>query len=724
VPGPGPSSPIPVTLRPTPPDTRHLAPGTLSNLRPDTPVRFLKGIGERRAETLARLGIRTVRDLLYHTPFRYLDATTLTPIARVRGAAAGSEVTVVGRVISTGVIPTRRGLRVFQAVLKDDTGLLECGWPGRPFLERQITKGSLLLASGPVKHFHGKQLQPREWVVLGGEDDEAPDTGKVLPVYRATEGLTVRQLRRLTDDHLEAMLALVEEPFPAAWRQAADVMPLREALALVHRPPAAPAAENGRRRLAFDELMLLQLVLARARRLAKRSRAGIRFTVKREFTTQLREHLPFALTAAQKRCIKEIVEDQTAPERMHRLLQGDVGSGKTVVALFAMLLAAENGYQAALMAPTEILAEQHFATLTKLLEPLDLRPELLLGRLPASEKAAVRERLASGAARLVVGTHALIQGDVSFHRLGLVVIDEQHRFGVEQRAALVEKNAAEGPDVLLLSATPIPRTLALALYGDLDASRLDEMPPGRTPVVTTVAGERSRAKVYSFVREQVAAGHQAYVIYPVIDESEKVDLRAATKMSEHLAKEIYPDLSVGLVHGRLPADERDETMRRFRSGEVQVLVSTTVIEVGIDVANATVMVIEHPERFGLAQLHQLRGRVGRGAAQSHCLLLPGEGASRERLRRFAATQDGFKIAELDLEERGHGELVGARQAGQVVLRFADLTRDTDLLETAHRLARAAIQADPSLSAPALRPVVTEIGRRFERGLELFRAIPG
>ena len=696
----------------------------MPSLRLDTPVQFLKGVGERRADLLGRLGVRTVRDLLYHIPFRYLDATTVTPIARVRSAAAGAEVTVVGRVISTGVIPTRRGLRVFQAVLRDETGLLECGWPGRPFLERQITKGSLLLASGPVKHFHGKQLQPREWIILGGEEDEAPDKGKVVPVYRATEGLTVRQIRRLIDDHLDHLLPLVEESFPAAWREAAGVGPLRGALEQAHRPASAASAEEGRRRLAFDELVLLQLVLARARRLAKRSRAGIRFEVKRAFTTQLKAHLPFVLTAAQRRCIKEIVEDQTAPERMHRLLQGDVGSGKTVVALFAMLLAAENDYQAALMAPTEILAEQHYATLTRLLEPLGMRPELLLGRLPAAEKAAVRERLASGAARLVVGTHALIQGDVTFRRLGLVVVDEQHRFGVEQRAALVEKNAREGPDVLLLSATPIPRTLALALFGDLDVSRLDEIPPGRGAVTTAIASERTRTKVYGFVREQVRAGHQVYVIYPVIDESEKVDLRAATKMQEHLAKEIFPDLAVGLVHGRLSSDERDDVMRRFRANEVQVLVSTTVIEVGIDVANATVMVIEHPERFGLAQLHQLRGRVGRGAAESHCILLPGDGANRERLKRFAATQDGFRIAELDLEERGHGELVGARQAGQVALRFADLTRDTDLLETAHRLAREAIAADPSLSSPALQPVVAEIGRHFERGLELFRAIPG
>jgi ATP-dependent DNA helicase RecG len=362
--------------------------------------------------------------------------------------------------------------------------------------------------------------------------------------------------------------------------------------------------------------------------------------------------------------------------------------------------------------------------LTRLLAPLELRPELLVGRLPASEKAAVHARLASGSARLAVGTHALIQEQVAFHRLGLAVIDEQHRFGVAQRALLAEKNVREGPDVLLLSATPIPRTLALALYGDLDVSRLDEMPPGRKPVRTAIRDDGARARVYEFVRKEARDGHQAYVVYPVIDETEQLDLKAATRMAEHLAKEIFPDLVVGLVHGRLAADERDGAMRRFRAGEIQVLVATTVIEVGIDVPNATVMVIEHPERFGLAQLHQLRGRIGRGVAASHCILMVGPGESRERLARFAATEDGFAIAELDLRERGHGELVGAKQAGPVEFRFADWSRDLDLLTMAHRLARDVIAADPALSAPGLRPVVAQIGRRFERGLELFREIPG
>ncbi|MEK6769328.1 MAG: ATP-dependent DNA helicase RecG [Gemmatimonadota bacterium] len=692
-------------------------------LRLDTSVQYLKGVGERRAELLSHLGIRTARDLLLHIPFRYLDATTVTPIARARGGAPGEDVTVVGRVISTAVIPTRRGLRVFQCVLQDESGMLECGWPGRPFLERSITKGMLLLATGPMKHFHGKQLQPREWIVLGGEEEEAPARGIVLPVYPVTEGLTVRQMRSLYEHHLGALLPLVAEELPSAWRLAADVTPLPEALRMVHRPAKIEEAEQGRRRLAFEELVLLQLVLARARWLAKRSRAGISFEVKKDLTTRLRENLPFDLTKAQKRCIKEIVADQTSATRMHRLLQGDVGSGKTVVALFAMLLAAENGYQAAMMAPTEMLAEQHAATLQKLLAPLGMVPELLIGRLAAGEKAAIRERLASGASPLVVGTHALIQEDVAFRKLGLAVIDEQHRFGVAQRALLAQKNAEQGPDVLLLSATPIPRTLALAMYGDLDVSQLDELPPGRGKVRTAIREDRSRANVYDFMRGEMAAGRQAYVVYPVIDETEKLDLKAASKMAELLAKEVFPEFGVGLVHGRLPADERDRVMRRFRANEVHVLVATTVIEVGIDVPNATVMVIEHPERFGLAQLHQLRGRIGRGAAESHCVLLPG-GGSRERLKRFAETLDGFKIAELDLAERGHGELVGAKQAGPVVLRYADFSKDGDLLATAHRLARETVAADPTLSARGLQPVVAEIGRRFERGLELFRAIPG
>ncbi len=685
-------------------------------LQLNSPVKFLKGVGPKRAEALQRLGVRTAGDLLYHVPHRYLDATTVTPLAR---ANVGQEATCVGRVVSTGVLPTRRGLRVFRAVLRDESGLLECAWPGRPFLERQIKKGQLLLVTGPVRYYHGKQLVPREFIVLAeeGEGEGAGDPGLVLPVYPATEGLTHRQIRLLVQQHLDTLLPLVNDPHPAAFRASHDLIDLHRALELMHRPKRVEEAELGRRRLAFDELFDQQLVQARARHLAKRSRAGIRFALKRELTTRLKEHLPFELTADQRHAVREITDDMTAPLRMHRLLMGDVGTGKTVVALFAMLLAAENNYQAAIMAPTELLAEQHGSTLTRLLEPLAIRPELLLGRMSNADKVAARERIASGGPRVVVGTHALIQESVSFQRLGLVVIDEQHRFGVEQRAALVEKGDA--PDVLLLTATPIPRSLALTLYGDLDVTQIREKPPGRGTVKTALRTEAARTKIYEFIRSECTAGRQVYVIYPVIDESERADLKAATTMAGKLAK-VFAELRVGLVHGRMKVDERDATMRAFRDNAVHVLVATSVIEVGIDVANATVMLIEHAERFGLAQLHQLRGRVGRGPAASHCILLSDSPEATPRLQAFCETTDGFKIAELDLQERGMGELTGARQSGGVPLRYANLETDVPLLEAARQAAAAMIATDPALEKREHSAYRERIVTRYERGFELFR----
>jgi ATP-dependent DNA helicase RecG len=686
------------------------------NLQLNSPVKFLKGVGPKRAEALQRLGIRTVGDLLYHVPHRYLDATTVTPLAR---ANVGQDVTCVGRVVSTGILPTRRGLRVFRAVLKDESGLLECAWPGRPFLERQIKKGQLLLVTGPVRYYHGKQLVPTEFIVLAEPDDDSGggDPGLVLPIYPATEGLTHRQIRQLVQQHLDALLPLVNDPHPAAFRTTHDLIELRRALELMHRPKRVAAAELGRRRLAFDELFDQQLVQARARHLAKRARAGITFQMKRELTTRLKEHLPFELTADQRSAIREISGDMTAPLRMHRLLMGDVGTGKTVVALFAMLLAAENDYQAAIMAPTELLAEQHGATLSRLLEPLAIRPELLLGRMSAAEKSAARERIATGGPRIVVGTHALIQESVTFRRLGLAVIDEQHRFGVEQRAALVEKGDA--PDVLLLTATPIPRSLALTLYGDLDVTQIRERPPGRGTVKTALRTDAARAKIYEFMRGECAAGRQAYVIYPVIDESERADLKAATTMAEKLAK-TFSAFRVGLVHGRMKAEERDVTMRAFRDNTVQVLVATTVIEVGIDVANATVMLIEHAERFGLAQLHQLRGRIGRGESAGHCILLSDSPEAAPRLQAFCETTDGFTIAELDLRERGMGELTGARQSGGVPLRYANLETDLALLEAARTAAAAMIGTDPALERREHAAYRERLVTRYERGFELFR----
>ena len=684
-------------------------------IRLDTPVQFLKGIGERRAEALARLGIRTARDLLWHLPHRYIDASTLTPLAK---AELGQEVACVGRVVAKGVLPTRRGLRIFHAVLRDDSGLLECVWPGQPFLDRTIVVGQTLLVSGPVRFYHGRQMAPREFVILTDAEGEAdPLTGgKVLPVYPATEGLSHKIIRSLVERHLDRLIALSEDVLPDAVRVDLDLPALPDALRAVHRPASLSEAERGRRRLAFDELLDLQLMLIRARAVAKRHRSGVAFTLKRDLTRRLKESLPWELTADQQRAIREILGDMTAPERMHRLLMGDVGTGKTVVALFAMLLALENDFQAALMAPTELLVEQHGATLELLLEPLQLKPELLLGRQTASEKAAVRKRLAGGQARLAVGTHALLQEGVQFQRLGLVVIDEQHRFGVEQRAALIGKGVA--PDVLLLTATPIPRSLALTLYGDLDVSTLRERPPGRGMVRTAVRRSNQRERVLEFVRSECGKGRQAYVVLPVIEESERADLRAASTMLETLAAR-WPELRVGLVHGRLKAEQRDEVMRQFRRGELNVLVATTVIEVGIDVPNATMMVVEHPDRFGLAQLHQLRGRIGRGAEESYCILLV-DGPAPDRLQGFAGTLDGFKIAELDLAERGMGDLIGARQSGGFEVRHARLPDDADLLTRARDLATSIIATDPALQRRENKRLRERAVARYPRAVELFR----
>ena len=692
-----------------------MPPAAARPIRLDTPVKFLKGIGERRAESLARLGIRTAQDLLWHLPHRYVDASSVTPLANAR---VGMEVACVGRVVSKGVLPTRKGLRIFHAVLRDASGVLECAWPGQPFLDRTIEVGQTLLVSGPVRFYHGRQMAPREYLILGEADGDADPlaAGKVLPVYPATEGLSHKVIRGLVDRHLDGLIAASHDIMPERVRAAAGLPMLADALRMVHRPATVDEAEHGRRRLAFDELLDLQLMLVRARALAKRARSGVAFQVKRELTTRLRQSLPWSLTDDQQRALKEITADMTAAERMHRLLMGDVGTGKTVVALFAMLLAVENDYQAALMAPTELLAEQHLATLTRMLEPLSLRPELLVGRLTALEKTAVRKRLAAGQARLVVGTHALLEETTAFHRLGLVVIDEQHRFGVEQRAALIGKGAA--PDVLLLSATPIPRSLALTLYGDLDVSTLRERPPGRGEVRTAVRTGSQRERVLQFVEQECGGGRQAYVVLPVIEESERADLRAATTMAETLRGR-WPALQVGLVHGRLKPDERDIVMRRFRAGEIQVLVATTVIEVGIDVPNATVMLVEHPERFGLAQLHQLRGRVGRGAGGGYCILLA-DGAVPERLKAFAATEDGFRIAELDLAERGMGDLIGARQSGGFEVRHARLPDDTDLLTRARELAAEVLTRDPALQHAEHRALRERAVARYPRAVELFR----
>jgi ATP-dependent DNA helicase RecG len=632
------------------------------------------------------------------------------------------DATAIGRIRSKGVIPTRGGLRIFQAVIEDESGMITVAWPGQPWLERKLREGDELLVTGVVKFFHGRQIQPREFTVLSRGGREAQAAGVIFVTYPASEDLPQWVLRGVFERNLDALLTWAEqdEYLPKEVLARLGLPPLAQAFAWLHRPADLAQAESGRRRLAFDELFFLQLVQAQARRAATELQPGIEHARTNEMIRPLHESLGFALTDAQTRALQEIYADMQSNRRMSRLLQGDVGSGKTIVAIFAMLLAVEGGTQAALMAPTEILAEQHARGMKALLEPLGVHVTLLTGSLGAPERRAALAEIESGLAGVIVGTHALIQEGVTFAKLGLAVVDEQHRFGVRQRMAFSER-ADVRPDVLVMSATPIPRSLAMALYGDLDITVLDELPPGRTPVRTWVRPPRRRSEVYAFVEEQIAAGRQAYIVYPLVGESEKVDLRAATEEFERLRTEVFGDRRVGLIHGRLPAAEKDAVMRSFLAGEVDVLVATTVIEVGIDVANASVMVIEHAERFGLSQLHQLRGRVGRGAAESHCVLVsdPGDEAG-ERLKIFRDTSDGFELARADLRIRGQGDLFGSQQHGRdPVLRFADLMRDEALLAAAQRDARALIADDPELEREGSRRIRETLDERYRERLAMY-----
>ncbi|HET7614777.1 MAG TPA: ATP-dependent DNA helicase RecG [Gemmatimonadaceae bacterium] len=681
----------------------------------DMPVNYLKGVGPIRAESLRRLGIVTARDLLFHIPHRYEDASTITPIATLE---TGMDGTIVGRVISKGIIPTRRGLRIFQAVLQDESGMIEASWPGQPFLDRTIEKGDLMLLTGSVRFFHGRQLQPREYIQLGKDEDDLK-AGKVLAVYPATEGLSFKVIRGIIDAHLDTLLPLVKEYLPQDVLRDAGLPSLRDAIRMVHRPKTIAEGARGRARLAFEELLFIHILHRRANAVKREKRSGIAFENKRQLTSALKKALPFTLTDAQTTAIREIVADMTSGRRMHRLLQGDVGSGKTIVALFASLLAMENGYQAAIMAPTELLAEQHARTFTRLLAPLGIGPILVTGSLAARARKEAAAKLSAAEPTLVVGTHALVQDTAVFGRLGFVTIDEQHRFGVEQRAAISAKG--ESPDVLLMSATPIPRSLALTVYGDLDVSTLDERPAGRQPVTTVMRPESARERVLDFVARETEKGRQAYVVYPVIEESEKTDLKAATTMYELLSAGPFAGRVVALIHGRVNSEEREKIMRAFRDGKIDVLVSTTVIEVGIDVPNATVMLVEHPERFGLSQLHQLRGRVGRGADASYCILLGNFGEeAAERLRVFVETDDGFEIARADLRLRGMGNLFGQEQSGEATFRVADPVRDEDLNVRARAAAEKILERDPELTTKENAGIRKTLSARYSRALELFR----
>ena len=683
-------------------------------------LQFVKGVGPQGAEAFARLGLYTVGDLLRHYPRRWEDRTHFVRAGEVR---AGEWVTVCGRVVAvTTKYPKGPRLALTEALLDDSGDAIRLIWFNQPYLEKTlkafITTGRSLVAYGQARRSGWSvEIQSPEWEELG-QDGDALSANRIVPIYPSTEGVRQARIRRLIDGVLRECLADVEECLPGEVTRRHGLSSAAEAVRGIHFPDSMPVLQEARRRLIFEELFLLQVLLALRRRANSHDAQGIPFNVDpQQLQAALDRIVPFKLTGAQQRTIQEIAADLSSGRAMNRLLQGDVGSGKTIVALAAALIAVENGCQAAIMAPTEILAQQHAIVLRKLLEPLGLAVELALGSLTQKEKAGVRERLASGQSRIAVGTHALIQEGVDFARLGLVIIDEQHRFGVLQRQALAKKGVR--PHVLVMTATPIPRTLTLTLYGDLDISILDELPPGRKPILTHWKTPEKRALVYSAAQRLLNEGRQVYIVCSLIEESEKLQAKSATQLSEHVATDVFPQYRVGLLHGQMKPDEKESVMARFKAHEIDILVSTTVIEVGIDVPNASVIIIEDADRFGLAQLHQLRGRVGRGEHPSFCILMadPKTEDGRARMDVLTQTRDGFKIAEEDLRLRGPGEFYGTRQSGLPELTIADILRDFEILTETRAAAFDLVEQDPRLQRPEHVPLRRAL-ERTKMGFEL------
>jgi len=671
-----------------------------------TSLQYLKGVGPRRAADLENAGLLTVEDLLYRFPTRYEDRSRLQPIASLK---PGQTVAIAGRVLACGLRSTRRpGFKIFEAAIDDGSGSLRAVWLNQPFLQTIFARGQRVVLYGPIE-MRGSvslQLTNPQYEILDDEDGETIHTGRIVPVYERTGTITPKMQRRLVHEVLQRLPADLPDPLPEAVRMRLGMPSRYAALLAAHFPPddTPLGALNGfstpaQQRLIFEEAFLFQMgVLARRQTAAVEVKPGT-VRVDDRIRAAARAVLPFKLTVGQKQALKEIVDDLQRAQPMNRLLQGDVGAGKTIVALLAALVAMENGLQAAVMAPTEILAEQHFMNISRLLQASRFRVALLTGSKSGAARRTQLAEIESGAIHLIVGTHALVQEEVHFKQLGLVVIDEQHRFGVLQRATLRAKGLQ--PDVLVMTATPIPRTLALTVYGDLDVSMIRELPAGRLAVKTFAKPESRREEIYGLVRAQLDAGRQAYVIYPLVEESEKIDVKAATQMADHLAQEIFPEYRIGLLHGRLKPDAKDRVMKAFAAGELQILVSTTVVEVGVDVPNAGIMIVEHAERFGLSQLHQLRGRVGRDRHQSYCFLLyqsPLSDEARERLQAMTETTDGFEIAERDLRLRGPGDFFGTRQAGLPTFRLIDLVRDRDVLERARQEAARWFEASPPTTA--------------------------
>ncbi|MCA0362322.1 MAG: ATP-dependent DNA helicase RecG [Armatimonadetes bacterium] len=711
--------------------------GAGANYSLDTEVQFLKGVGPKTAMLLGKLGIKTVRDILWFFPRRYDDRSKLPQLLMLR---AGEAQTVRGRLVDVSTRGTRGGKVLIRAILDDGTSQVGLVWFNQPWVARELQKvqGGEIVAFGMVKEGQGRSLEMTspEWEVLD-EDDEVGDFARITPVYPLTEGVPQWAVRKAAASAIEYFSRLLEDPLTEEILRANRLKPLSWCIKQMHQPDSPDTLDLARGRLVFEEFLYLQLVLQMRRNEVKQE-VGISFPIsqlehllpgaspslfaaadgdhKGDLWTQVHAMLPFELTGAQKRVIGEIWQDMERPYPMNRLVQGDVGSGKTAVAASAILAAVKCGYQAAMMAPTEILAEQHYLNLVKLFDPLGITVNLMVGKQTAKQKRTAMEKAAGGEAQVNVGTHALISEGVKFHKLGLAVIDEQHRFGVVQRMALRQKGFGH-PDVLVMTATPIPRTLTMSLYGDLDLSVIDELPPGRKPIKTHWKKPWDRDKVYATVRTLIQEGRQAYFVCPMISESDKMQTQAAEDLHYRLTHETYPDLRVGLLHGQMKPAEKEEVMEQFRRHDLDILVSTVVIEVGVDVPNATVMVIEDANRFGLAQLHQLRGRVGRGSHQSFCILVADatNPDSEKRLRILEETTNGFKIAEEDLKIRGPGDVVGTRQSGEIEFQLANLVDDGPVLETARQAAIGILDRDKNLSRPEHQMLLQKI--REQRSYE-------
>ncbi len=691
-----------------------------------TPVQFLKGVGPKLAAKLATRDIHTIEDLLYFLPKSYEDRRRFTPIRDLR---LGQTAVVKGEVVLSGPVQFKRR-KVFEALISDGTGVLALKWFHfrEALLRETFRPGQVVIVSGTVSRFGGRFEIVHPEVERPDDPTLELHVGRLLPVYPAVEKVSPKVIRKVVHNAVKEHAHKLVSFIPHSILRRRRLWPLSEAIKTLHFPPeeADLAALNQERSLwhrsiAFDEFFFLELALGLRRSKVKQAQ-GIAFRLASPLAETFLEKLPFKLTRAQERALEEIKRDMARPVPMNRLLQGDVGCGKTVVAFVAALIAIDNGYQVALMAPTEILAEQHYAGFRELCGLAGIEAALLTGGIPPARKREIKQALSLGHIHLIIGTHALFQEDVEFKRLGLVIIDEQHRFGVLQRAALREKAKGVSPDTLVMTATPIPRTLAMTVYGDLDVSVIDELPAGRKPVKTELYPARSRGLVYEKVREEVRKGNRAYIVLPLIEESEKLDLLSATEWAEHLKKEIFPEFRVGLLHGRMSPQEKERVMRDFKRGQIQILVSTTVIEVGVDVPEATVMVIEHAERFGLSQLHQLRGRVGRSPRPSYCFLVAHEvspsSEAWRRLKVLTETTDGFRIAEEDLKLRGPGEFLGTKQHGYLEFRRADMVRDYELLLMAREEAFRLLEEDPALSKPEHQPLKLILAERWAERLRL------